>query len=98
MSSNIIKKCIEELQKPEFRKDYVLGLLEALDEQTTPTYPIVTANTAFAPSNIIQPSVGSDMPPRPLIIPAADPSLIAKLKGGATVEEVPVPLNAPKAS
>lgn len=100
MSSNIIKKCIEELQKPEFRKDYVLGLLEALDDQAPLSVPTFAANLISPTSNYIpQPKESFDtMPPRPLIIPAADPSLIAKLKGGATVEEMPVPLNAPKAS
>ena len=32
MNPNIIKKCIEELNKQDFRKDYVLGMLESLYE------------------------------------------------------------------
>lgn len=101
MSSNIIKKCIEELAKPEPRLDYLRGLLEALDDSTQESWPgaysvaqgIKNEKIAKAMEYIAHPS--SDMmPPRPLIIPAADPSLIAKLKGGATVEEMPVPLNA----
>ncbi len=32
MNSNIIKKCIDELNKDNFRKDYVLGMLESLYE------------------------------------------------------------------
>lgn len=98
MSSNIIKKCIEELQKPEFRKDYVLGLLEALDDSSTQerhiSTPIYSTGTpSYVPPTIISDSTGG-MPPRPLIVPAADPEVIRKLKGGATVEEMPVPLNA----
>ena len=29
---NIIKKCLDELQKDTFRKDYVIGLLESFYE------------------------------------------------------------------
>lgn len=32
MNQNILKKAIEELQKEQFRKDYVLGMLETLYE------------------------------------------------------------------
>ena len=97
MSSNIIKKCIEELTKDQPRLDYLRGLLEALDDRTkeVPAYTPIYPNL---PPNYPIPTVISDfsggMPPRPLIVPAASPDLIAKLKGGATVEEVQVPLNA----
>ena len=96
MSSNIIKKCIDELAKPEPRLDYLRGLLEALAEQINPLY--ITSKDGPVPLSPVftpQPKESFDnMPPRPLIVPAADPSLIAKLKGGATIEEMPVPLNA----
>ena len=51
MNSNIIKKCIEELNKQDFRKDYVLGMLESLYESQgnvthTPIInPITTSTT-----------------------------------------------------
>lgn len=47
MNPKIIQKCIDELKKEgEFRKDYVLGLLEALIE----TNPVTTGFTTSTPS------------------------------------------------
>ena len=34
MNNNIIKKCLDELQKENFRKDYVIGMLETLSEMS----------------------------------------------------------------
>lgn len=52
MNINIIKKCLEELNKESFRKDYVIGMLETLYEMsnkndlviapTTPTTHVVS--------------------------------------------------------
>ena len=94
MSSNIIKKCIDELAKPEPRLDYLRGLLEALDDSSRPTFTVASSTYVPSPVYPVTPPVG-DMPPRPRSIPALEnAALIAKLKGGATVEEVPIPLNA----
>lgn len=32
MNTNILKKCVEELRKDDFKKDYVLGMLETIIE------------------------------------------------------------------
>ena len=32
MNTNILQKCVDELKKEDFKKDYVLGLLEAVIE------------------------------------------------------------------
>lgn len=46
MNSNIIKKCIEELNKENFRKDYVLGMLESLYEtQDNKVLKLTSVNT-----------------------------------------------------
>ena len=36
MNANIIKKCLEELSKKDFRKDYVIGLLESYYDMLAP--------------------------------------------------------------
>lgn len=41
MNTNIIKKCLTELQKENFRKDYVIGMLETLYEMTSGEKPPV---------------------------------------------------------
>lgn len=65
MNNNIIKKCLEELQKESFRKDYVIGMLETLYEMNnrselvtvqtpinnTITTPPPTYYTTFSTSN-----------------------------------------------
>ena len=38
---NIIKKCLDELAKDEFRKDYVIGLLESYYEMESGRQPVV---------------------------------------------------------
>lgn len=45
MNNNIIKKCLEELQKEGFRKDYVIGMLETLYEMTDG--PVITQPRAI---------------------------------------------------
>jgi len=44
-TSNIIKKCLDELAKENFRKDYVLGMLETLYETQGNPAPIHQAPT-----------------------------------------------------
>lgn len=39
MNNTIIKKCLDELQKESFRKDYVIGMLETLYEMSEKTQP-----------------------------------------------------------
>lgn len=43
MNNNILKKCLEELNKKDFRKDYVIGMIETLVDvstgQPTPMFP-----------------------------------------------------------
>lgn len=94
--SVLLKKCIDELGKDKPRIDYVLGILETLcdmgDNKPAPsslpvgTYvptPPSTVNTSMVfPSGIV-----------PLVPPPVDPALIEKLRGGATIEDFPVPLN-----
>lgn len=36
MNTNILRKCLEELQKTDPRKDYVIGMLETLVEMDAP--------------------------------------------------------------
>lgn len=50
---NIIKKCIDELAKPEPKLDYVRGMLEVLFEQDTP----VPAIPQFKPAVKLDSSV-----------------------------------------
>jgi len=51
MNNNIIKKCLEELQKKDFRKDYVIGMLETLYEMSAPTERLIytTSNDSIKP-------------------------------------------------
>lgn len=64
-TSNIIKKCLDELNKENFRKDYVLGMLETLYEtQGIPTAPISPSPTytpfpppSFALTNFSQDTI-----------------------------------------
>lgn len=56
MNPNIIKKCIEELNKQDFRKDYVLGMLESLYESQGNITPIHQENKLNTP--ITFPNVG----------------------------------------
>lgn len=50
---NILKKCIEELAKPEPKLDYVRGMLEVLVEQDQPVMP-----ASFVPVRKDPPAVG----------------------------------------
>lgn len=43
---NIIKKCIDELAKPEPKLDYVRGMLEVLFEQDAPATVVSTFKPA----------------------------------------------------
>lgn len=46
MHKNILKKCLDELQKADFSKDYVRGMLETLyDLQGPTTTPTITGQT-----------------------------------------------------
>lgn len=49
MNTPILKKCIEELQKESFRKDYVLGMLETLVEMQSSIQPI-----GLAPGSMVE--------------------------------------------
>lgn len=71
---NIIKKCLDELNKPEFRKDYVIGMLETLYEMEKPVSSYLQPGTlggstiTLTPGNetITVPSITSiDLPPPP---------------------------------
>ena len=53
MNSKILQKCVEELKKDTYSKEYVLGMLETLIEmQSTPTYPVSTY-VSPAPDQVI---------------------------------------------
>ena len=56
MNHNIINKCLEELKKPEkeFRKDYVIGMLETLSEMTN----FSNTNQPLMPFPLPKPYVG----------------------------------------
>lgn len=40
MNIAILKKCLEELNKKEFRQDYVIGMLETLIETQSQALPV----------------------------------------------------------
>lgn len=46
MNTNILKKCVEELKKEEFKKEYVIGMLETLIEMS-PTHPVAIPNNTY---------------------------------------------------
>lgn len=46
---NIIKKCLDELAKDNFRKDYVIGLLESYHEMNVPTHNSITSSQIQTP-------------------------------------------------
>jgi len=49
MNTKIIRKCIEELNKETFSKEYVLGILETLMEMSGgESLPIINTNTQNA--------------------------------------------------
>lgn len=54
MNTRILEKCLAELQKEEFRKDYVIGMLETLIEtlpaSTTPHVQPIVPNIGFPPA------------------------------------------------
>lgn len=60
MNTNILKKCVEELKKKDFSKEYVMGMLETLIEM----HAVQTYTTAgyMAPIPII-PEEKSNNPP-----------------------------------
>lgn len=94
--NNIIKKCIDELNKEEFRKDYVIGMLETLyDIQNAAAKNPVPAVPAgeYIPTPAT-PGVVSTSGLKPVVPMQVSPELIAKLRGGAYVETFNV-LNAP---
>lgn len=51
MNTKILQKCVEELKKDTFSKEYVLGMLETLIEMqdTTPKYTYSTAGYVSVP-------------------------------------------------
>lgn len=103
MSNNIIKKCIDELSKENPRQDYVIGMLETLyDIQSVKeSTPSMTTRTVALPAGEYIPtppaaqSLSEFSALKPRVNPVVSPELIAKLRGGATVETINV-LNAPK--
>lgn len=46
MNISVLKKCLEELQKESFRKDYVIGMLETLIELN---HEVILPHTPFVP-------------------------------------------------
>jgi len=71
MNPSIIQKCLDELQKDDFRKDYVIGLLEAL---------VQLSGTKVAPTSYV-PTTSSGSSSIPAIEEPAD-SLAARYAGG----------------
>lgn len=47
MHKNILKKCLEELEKESFSKDYVRGMLETLYEIEAPGTKTITGQTTL---------------------------------------------------
>ncbi len=45
MNTNILKKCVDELKKDTFSKEYVLGMLETIIEMSSETKSFTTHET-----------------------------------------------------
>lgn len=68
MNNSIIKKCLDELQKDTFRKDYVIGMLETLyelssnklKETSMPLYPGMSGSLSIPNNNIESTYVKTD--------------------------------------
>jgi hypothetical protein len=54
MNKNILKKCLEELVKKEFSKDYVRGMLETLYEMDNTSLNVESTHFTKA---LIQPTI-----------------------------------------
>ncbi len=60
MNTQILQKCVEELKKKEFSKEYVLGMLETLIAIDSPS-PSIAGAQKYPPSFVTIPNVsGSD--------------------------------------
>ena len=59
MNTNILKKCVEELKKEKFSKEYVMGMLETLIEMQTPSNYVIPVNNTVA--NLVE--AANNMPP-----------------------------------
>lgn len=63
MNNSILKKCLDELQKDNPRKDYVIGMLETLIELQAPQPIHATAERPFIVDKTVSgiPTINTDL-------------------------------------
>lgn len=80
----ILRKCLEELNKEDFRKDYVIGMLETLVEMSN---PLNLAGLASKPINI-SPVTANNFPIRPVALVEQDEASVLDARARAAIEKV----------